>query len=166
MRPMKMRIVLPAAAAVAFTAVAVISFARGGELNVGDLAFVSAWARATPPGVGVGAAYVAIENRGAADDRLVGAATPAARSVMLHETVEQDGIARMRPLDAVSLPAAGGVEMKPGGIHMMLMDLLGPLKEGETVPLTLSFETAGEVTVELTIAPIGADGPMETHNHD
>jgi hypothetical protein len=163
---MKMRIVLPAAAAVTITAFAVISFARGAEAIVGDIAIVKAWARATPPGARVGAAYVAIENRGAADDSLVGAASPAAHSVMLHETVEENGIAKMRPLDIVNVPADSMVEMQPGGMHMMLMGLSAPLKEGESVPLTLTFERAGTVTVDAGIAPIGAGGPMEMRHQN
>jgi hypothetical protein len=156
---MKMRIVLPAVAAVAITAFAVISFARGAEPAPG-VVVLDAWARATPPGAKVGAAYVTLENQGDADDRLVSASSPVAQSVMLHETIVENGIAKMRPLDAVGIPAGKVVEMQPGGMHMMLMGLTAPLVEGETVPLTLVFDSGVTFTLDATVAPIGA---MEMH---
>ena len=102
--------------------------------------------------------YVSIENRGRAGDRLVEASSPVARAISVHETTEENGIATMRPLDA-PIPGGGTLEMKPGGIHMMLMDLSAPLTEGETLPLTLVFERAGRINVEASIASVGADGP-------
>lgn len=162
---MKARFVLPAAAAaIVITAVAVISFARGAEAARDDILVVEAWARATPPGASVGAAYVTLANRGGADDRLVSAATPAAQSVMVHESVEEDGIAKMRPLEIVTVPVAGTLEMRPGGVHIMLMGLSAPLKQGESFPLTLVFEKAGEMTVDVEITPIGAQGPTEMYH--
>ena len=159
-----MRMLLPAATALALTAAAAISFARGGESRIGDLAIVSAWARATPPGASVGAAYVSVENHGAADDRLVGAASPAATSVTIHQTAEENGVATMRPLDDAAIPAGGGLAMAPGGAHLMLTGLSAPLKQGENFPMTLTFQNAGAVTVEIEIAPLGAAGPAG-HDH-
>jgi copper(I)-binding protein len=156
--------ILAAAAALLLTAAAVIFSARGAETVSGDLAVISAWARATPPGAEVGAAYVTVVNRGGAADRLVGASTPAAETTELHETVAQDGVARMRPLDAPTIPAGGKLEMLPGGIHFMLMGLSAPLKEGDAVPITLRFERGGEITVEAEIAPVGAHVP-NLHDH-
>jgi copper(I)-binding protein len=163
-----MRVTIPfllsAAAALLLTAAAIVSVARGAETVSGDLAIIAAWARATPPGAKVGATYVTIENRGEADDRLVGASSPAAEMMELHETIEKDGVAQMRPLDAPTIPAGGKLEMRPGGVHLMLMRLSAPLKEGETVPMTLIFERAGEIAIEADIAPIGAAGPAHQGN--
>lgn len=159
------RFILPAAIAVVLTAAAFFSFARSGEVTAGGLAVISAWARATPPGVDIGAAYVTIENRGGADDRLVGATTPAAEMVSAHETAEEDGVATMRTLADASVPAGGKLEMRPGGTHLMLMGLSAPLVEGDSVPLTLTFEHAGERTVQLEIAAIGAEEPPAGHDH-
>ena len=158
-----MRLLLPAVAAVALTAVAAISMARGHDIKIGEVVVTSAWARATPPGASVGAAYVTLHNGGGADDRLLSAASPAARRVAPHLTREENGVAAMRPLGDLVVPAGGTLEMKPGATHLMLMGLAAPLKEGDSVPLTLVFEKAGAVTIPLEVAPIGAD--LSGHQH-
>ncbi len=158
-----MRLLLPAVAAVALTAVAAISMARGHDIKVGEIVVKSAWARATPPGASVGAAYVTLRNGGSADDRLLGAATPTAKTVAPHLTSEENGVAAMRPLGDLAVPAGGTLEMRPGATHLMLMGLAAPLQEGDSVPLTLVFEKAGAVTIPLEVAPIGAD--LSGHQH-
>jgi len=117
------------------------------------------WARATPPGAKIGAAYMKII--GTAADRLVGASSPAAAKVELHVTEKQGDVMRMRQVKAYDIPAMGGFELAPGGAHLMLVDLKAPLKEGAKVPLTLRFEKAGEVKVELQVRALGASG----HSH-
>lgn len=154
-----MRLLLPAATALALTAASIISFARGAELRVGDLAITSAWARATPPGASTAGAYVTVENHGRTADRLLGVTTPAAGMVMAHETHEENGVASMRMVDAPELPAGGSLAMQPGGLHLMLMQLHGPLKAGDDLPLTLTFEHAGPVTLRAAVAPLGANNP-------
>ena len=160
-----MRLLLPAAIAVGLTVVAAISYVRGAETAVGDVAVTSAWARATPPGADVGAAYVTVENRGAADERLVSVASPAARSISAHESAEENGVATMRMLDKLTISAGGKLEMKPGGTHLMLMGLTGPLKAGESLPVTLTFEKAGAATVLVEVVPMGASMPMPGMEH-
>jgi copper(I)-binding protein len=145
--------------AVALTIAAAVSLARGAEVIAGDIAVTEAWARATPPAATTGAAYLTIENRGTADDRLVGASSPAAGIVTIHETLEEGGVAKMRPLKKPRLPVGGALEMSPGGTHLMVMDLKQPLTEGAHLPLTLIFERAGPVTVDATVGPIGAAAP-------
>jgi copper(I)-binding protein len=162
--PNRMRILVPAAVALALTAAAAISFARGAGNGSGELAVVSAWARATPPRAEVGAAYVTIENRGGTEDRLVAANSPAAAKVVLHRSAEESGVATMRPLELAAVPAGGRLEMGPGGAHLMLMGLSAPLRAGTTIPLTLVFENAGAITVEIEVAPLGAAGPIG-HDH-
>ena len=156
---MNLRIFLPTLAAIILTAIAVIALTRNAESSAADLVVTLAWAGATPPGAEVGAAYVTIENRGATDDRLIGAASEAAGSATIHETVEENGVAKMRPLDAIAVLAGHTLAMQPGGFHVMLMDVKQPLVEGESLPLTLTFEQAGTIEVEADIAAIGADGP-------
>jgi len=160
-----MRLLLPTVAAMTLTAAAAYSMARGDEAKHGDVVVTSAWARATPPGVSVAAAYVSLRNDGAADDRLISAASPAAESVTLHNTAEENGAATMRPLADAMIPAGGVLEMEPGGPHLMLMDLSAPIKEGTSLPVTLVFERAGTVTVPVEVAPIGADSPSDGHEH-
>jgi periplasmic copper chaperone A len=150
------RILLPAATAIVLTIAAGVALVRGAEAPGGAL-HIEAWARATPPGASVGAAYLIVRNEGDKDDRLVGAASPAAESVEAHETVDENGVARMRPLEGASIPAGGALVMRPGGAHLMLMGLAAPLREGSSFKLTLTFERAGKMTVEAQVGPLGAD---------
>jgi copper(I)-binding protein len=118
------------------------------------------WSRATPPGAKIGAGYMKITG-GAAADRLVGASSPAAARVELHVTEKKGDVMRMRQVKAYDIPAGGSFELSPGGAHLMLVDLKAPLKEGAKVPMTLRFEKAGEVKVELQVRALGASGhPM------
>ena len=153
-----MRILLPAVTAIVLTVAAGVALVRGAEAPAGPL-HVEAWARATPPGATVGAAYLIVRNNGDQDDSLVSAASEAAESIEVHETVEENGVARMRPLEGAGIPAGGALVMRPGGAHLMLMGLAAPLKEGGSFPLTLNFEKAGTMTIEVQVAPLGADAP-------
>jgi copper(I)-binding protein len=92
-------------------------------------------------------------------DRLIGARCAAAGSAELHRDELENGIAKMRRVDAIPLRAGASFVLKPGGYHVMLMDLVEPLKEGDLLKLTLVFEKAGEIEVEATVEPIGATGP-------
>jgi copper(I)-binding protein len=118
------------------------------------------WTRATAPGAKVGAGYMKITST--APDRLVGASTPAAGRVELHVTSKEGDVMRMREVKAYDIPAKGGFELKPGGAHLMLVDLKAPLKQGTKVPVTLRFEKAGEVKVELQVRALGA---VRQHSH-
>jgi len=109
-----------------------------------------AWARPTPPSAKLGAGYLTVVNPGAAD-RLVGAASPAAARVEMHVTLRDGEIMRMREVKAFDLPAQGRLELKPAGAHLMFVDLKRPFKAGDKVPVTLQFEKAGEVKVDLLV---------------
>jgi copper(I)-binding protein len=133
--------------------------------RAGDAPSVSgAWARATAPGVDVGAAYMVIEG-GANADRLVDASSPRAAMVHLHTVEEQDGIAKMRPVEAIEVPAGQRVELAPKGTHLMLMGLDGPLAAGQSFPITLRFATTGEQTVTVLVKPATADADPAQHQH-
>lgn len=114
-----------------------------------------AWTRPTATGMPMGVAYFTITNNTGADDALVAASTPAAARVEMHETSIEDGMARMRPLTEIAVPRAGRVAVAPGGIHLMLVDLVQPLEAGSRVPLVLEFRTAGKMTVELSVEARG-----------
>jgi periplasmic copper chaperone A len=118
------------------------------------------WARATPQGTTVGAGYLTVRNRGKTADRLLSAATPVAGKVEIHQMTVKDGVMTMRPVEG-GIPIAPGksVELKPGGYHLMLMDLKALLKAGENVPGSVVFEKAGKVDVEFVVEPIGAKEP-------
>jgi copper(I)-binding protein len=110
-----------------------------------------AWARATPPGVSIGAAYLTINNRGARPDVLIGASSPAAAAVQLHRTSVDHGMSRMRPAGAVTLAPGSTLRVEPGGLHWMLHGLRAPLSAGQSLPLTLRFRDAGDVTVQVAV---------------
>lgn len=130
--------------------------------HAGDAPVVSqAWARATPPGVEVGAAYMVIEGGGRAD-RLVGASSERADMVELHDVTEVDGVARMRGIEALEIPAGGRVELAPKGRHLMLMGLSAPLVAGQRFDVTLRFEVSGPRVVTVTVRP-ATDGAAPQH---
>ncbi len=133
-----MRAVLPLLALVASPAMA--------QITVSD-----AWTRATAPGAKIAAGYMTIRNAAPSADRLVAASSPAAQKVEPHVTVKDGDIYRMREVKGYDIPAGGSFELKPGGAHLMLVNVRAPLKEGDKVPLTLRFERAGEVRTELHV---------------
>ena len=149
MKPVIAAVLLSLAAPAAFACEAV---------TVGDLSVQNAWSRAT---IGAGRPsvfYVEVSNLGTEPDALVGIATPIAGMPMLHETVVTDGVASMPHAMAVPLPPGETVRLAPGVYHGMLMDLTAALKEGETFPMTLTFERAGEVTVDVDVVSLRAEG--------
>ena len=117
----------------------------------GDLAIETPWARATPPNARTGAAYLTLTNHGSAPDRLVSASSAAAERLELHAHVNDGGVMRMKQIDAITLSPGERVSLRPGGLHVMLIDLKGPLRENTRVPVVLRFATAGEVTVEVPV---------------
>ena len=124
-----------------------------------------AWARATPPGARTGVAYLTIENRNAAPDRLVRAETPVAERAELHAHDMEAGVARMRSVDGLEVAPGQTTVLAPGGLHVMLVGLHRPLKRGEAFALTLVFERAGPVTLEVRVEGAGAGGPSKGHHH-
>jgi hypothetical protein len=119
----------------------------------------SPWARATPGGAKVGAAYLTLDAKAA--DKLVAARSPVAGAVELHTHTHEGGVMRMRRIEAIPAAPGSTVKLEPGGHHIMLMDLKQPLKEGEAIELTLVFEAAGEMTVKVPVLKVGSPGPGE-----
>ena len=107
-----------------------------------------------------GAAWLTIRNAGG-QDRLVGAESPAAERVEIHTHVHEGGVMMMRRVDAIDVPAGGEAALEPGGDHLMLFGLKGKLSPGDTFPLTLLFEKAGPVTVEVRVAPLAETMPKQ-----
>jgi periplasmic copper chaperone A len=134
------------------------------DYEVGALAIDHPWARATASSQGNGAAYLTVTNNGAAD-RILGAQSPVASRVELHtHGMDDAGVMRMRQVEAVDLPAGEVTELKPGGLHIMLIGLAAPLAEGETFPLSLVLEDGGTIELEVQVEPvtygIGGDSGM------
>lgn len=130
------------------------------DYTVGALKIDHPWSRATPGGAKVGAGYLTIANTGPAADRLVSVSAPTiAGRTEIHEMAIANGVMTMRPLDAgIAIPAGGKVEFKPGGYHVMFMELKQPLKQDGRFKGTLTFEKAGSVEVEFAIEAVGARG--------
>lgn len=126
-----------------------------GAAQAAELAVSAPWARATAGRAENGAAYVSLTG-GSAADALLAASSPVAETVELHTHLEEDGVMRMRPVEAIPVGPGEKVQLKPGGLHIMLIGLKGPLKEGKRFPLTLVFQRAGTVTVEVPILAPGA----------
>jgi hypothetical protein len=133
---------------------------RAEEMKAGDLIISQAWSRATPGGAKIGGGYLTVENKGSVPDRLIGGTWDAGAKVEVHEMATKDGVMTMRPLDqGLEIAPGKTVKLAPGGIHLMLFDLKGPLKQGDKVPVTLEFEKAGKVTFSLDVQGVGALGP-------
>jgi periplasmic copper chaperone A len=125
----------------------------------GDIQVHHPWSRATPPGAKVGVGYMEIRNRGKQPDRLVWASTPVAKRVEMHVTQRDGEIAKMRQLESFEVPGGERMLLAPDGAHLMLVDLVAPLKRGERFKITLRFERAGELEVEMEVQEMGSRHP-------
>jgi hypothetical protein len=141
------------AAAMLFT---LIGFAHA--QTSGDITVQSIWARATPPGATTGVIYMTLVNKGAKGDKLIGASTPVAAVAGLHTELMDHGVMKMRALRSVDLKPGGEAVLKPGGTHLMLMGLKHPLATGHDFPITLRFEHAPPITLQVEVGKVGAAG--------
>ncbi len=105
-----------------------------------------------------GAAWLTIRNTGG-EDRLIGAESPAVERVEIHTHIHEGGVMMMRKVEGIDLPAGGEAVLKPGGDHLMLFGLKAGLKTGDSFPLTLLFEKAGRVDIEMRVAPLAETMP-------
>ena len=145
------------------------------DYTIGSLQIAHPWARATPKGATVGGGYMKITNNGSAPDRLIGGSTPVAERFEVHEMSMDDGVMRMRMLkNGLEIKPGQTVELKPGSLHVMMVNLKQPIQEGQRFKGTLVFEKAGTVEVEYAIEPVGGSpkgrdvpsgGSPAGHNH-
>lgn len=134
-------------------------------VTLGDLEISNGFSRATLPNAPVGGGYITITNKGAEADRLVSVASSVAGVVQIHQMKMDGDVMKMNELpDGVEIPAGGTVALEPGGLHIMFMKLTGPLVEGTKIPVTLTFEKAGSVDVELSVGGPAAKGAAEDHS--
>lgn len=132
--------------------------------RAGDITIEQPFARATP--AKVGGVFLVLKNGGGTADRLVKAASPVAGNVELHTHIKDGDAMRMRAVENIPVPANGQTALEPGGYHIMLIGLKQPLKEGGSIPLTLTFEKAGSVTVTVPVQKAGASGASSGgHEH-
>ena len=136
--------------------------AMASDYKAGSLAISGPWSRATPKGAQAGVGYMAIKNNGTTPDRLIGGSVDVADHFELHVTTIENGIARMRELSDIEIKPGQVIEFKPGGSHVMFVNLKHPLSKGEHINGTLVFEHAGKVQIEYSVEGIGAQrGPQE-----
>jgi len=148
----KRRILLPIVVAVLNAATAVAH-----DYKIGSLEIAHPWARATPPSAPAGGGFLKITNTGTTPDRLVSATSPGAEIVQVHEMKMDGSVMRMREVEkGLEIPPGGSVTLAPGGYHLMMMGLKAPFKQGASVPVTLVFEKAGKIDVELAVEAMGA----------
>jgi hypothetical protein len=137
------------------------------DYTQGDIKVDHPWSRPTPPGTPMGVGYMSISNTGSEDIVLVSARTPRADRVSIHESSMRDGVMRMTPVKGgLTIPAGETVDLKPHSYHLMLENLDSPLRENEAIPLTLNFEGAEDMKVELTVAPLDGQTMMNSQNMD
>ena len=144
-----------------FSAIGVVfaSSVMAQNASVGSIKIENAYTRATAPGQQVAGGFLKIENKGAAD-QLVSASSPVAGEVQLHEMAMEGNVMKMRQVKDIAVPANGSVELKPGGMHLMFMNIKAPLAAGETVPVKLKFAKAGEVEVKVPVNAMGGQHNM------
>jgi periplasmic copper chaperone A len=148
-----------ALAAMQFAAVA----AWAADYDVGSIHITQPWARATPKGASSGAGYLTVTNNGTAPDRLSCAGSDAAAQCQIHTMTMENGVMKMRPVEGgLEIKVGETVTLRPGGDHMMFVNLKHPFETGNAVDVTLQFEKAGTVKVELPVVAIGAAAPGVT----
>jgi copper(I)-binding protein len=133
--------------------------AAADAVKVGALELSALWTRATPPKAPSAGGYLTIVNTGKEPDRLIGAASPMAGKADLHMMAMKGGVMTMRTVAGIDIPAGATVALDPNGLHIMFTGLKGDLKQGGTLPVTLTFARAGKVDTALEILSIGAKGP-------
>ncbi|GAB4365407.1 MAG: hypothetical protein Kow00114_22630 [Kiloniellaceae bacterium] len=133
------------------------SGARAHDFTLGALKIDHPWARASAGPARNSAAFMTIHNAGDAD-RLLAAAADVSERVELHTHMMEGNVMKMRQVEAIEVPANGTAELQPGGFHVMLIGLKAPLKEGESFPLTLTFEKAGTITLDIAVEAITSMG--------
>lgn len=133
------------------------------EHKMGDIKVMNPWARASAKMARAGAAYVTLENTGDTADKLVSASAPVADKAELHTHIKDGDVMKMREVASIEVGPHAKVALKPGGLHVMLIGLKKPLEKGSHFPLTLNFEKAGKMTVEVTVEGPGAMGMGDGH---
>lgn len=135
------------------------------DYKQGDLHLIHPWSRETPQGAKVAAGYLKIVNSGSEADRLVAVSGEIAGRSEIHEmAVDGKGVMTMRPVDGVEIPAGGEVELKPGGYHIMFLELKDAKKKGERFAGSLTFEKAGTVEVEFAVDAMGGGEDHGVHH--
>jgi periplasmic copper chaperone A len=156
------RILLAGLAALGTTTLGMTTPVLAHSYKIGAIEIGHPWSRAAPANI-TGAGFLTLTNTGSTPDRLIGARAEIARTVEIHNHTMDNGVMRMRPVDGIDIAPGATVTLAPGGYHIMLIGLKQALVQGNRVPLTLIFEKAGEVQVELAVEAAGARGGSHAH---
>src|SRR5262245_31366287 len=136
--------------------------AQAADYKLGSLEIGHPWSRATPPTAQAAGGFLVITNKGSTADRLIAVKTAASDKAEIHEMKMDGNVMRMRELEkGLEIPPGATVELKPGGFHIMFMGLKAPFAKDQRVPITLVFEKAGSIDVDLTVDAMGAQAPMK-----
>lgn len=122
------------------------------DYNIDKLTIGHPWTTVTHGGLKTASVYVTFVNDGPKADKLLKASSPIAQMAMIHANIKEGDVIKMRMLDEVEIPAEKTVELKPGGIHIMMEGIDHPLRAGEMIPLTLTFANEGDVKVEIMVS--------------
>ena len=134
------------------------TFAAGAADSV---TVVDPYVRQAPPGATTTGAFMVLKNSGTKDIKLVKADNPASKTTELHTHLNEGGVMKMRPVKDIEVKAKGETALKPGGLHVMLIDMKGPMKEGDMIPITLSFDDGSSKKVDAKVVkPTAAAMPM------
>lgn len=137
------------------------------SFTLGDLVIDHPYARATPPNAKVAGGYLTITNNGEEADRIIGASTEFAERVEIHKMAMENDVMKMSPVpEGLEIPAGGSVELKPGSFHLMFMSISTQLNEGDVQKVTLEFEKAGKVEVELNVEGFRRGGSHDMHDKE
>lgn len=124
------------------------------------------YVRLAPPNAPATGAFMVIRNGGDKDVKVVKASNPASKVTELHTHLNEGGVMKMRPVPAIEVKAKGEAVLKPGGLHVMLIDLKAPMKEGDVVPITLGFDDGSSKQVDAKVVrPTAAATPMDHKHH-
>lgn len=127
-----------------------------------SITVVDPYVRQVPPGAMATAAYMVIRNAGSKDTKIVKAENTASKITELHTHLQEDGMMKMRKVPAIEVKAGGEAVLEPSGLHVMMIDLKGPMKEGDKVAITLGFDDGSSKKIE---APIRKPAPMPAMDH-
>lgn len=124
------------------------------------------YVRLAPPNAPATGAFMVIRNGGGKDIKVLKASNPVSKATELHTHLNDGGVMKMRPVPAIDIKAGGEAVLKPGGLHVMLIDLQTPMKEGDVVPITLTFDDGSSKQVDAKVVrPVAAPAPMDHSKH-
>lgn len=151
--------------ALALALIGLAPVAMAQSYKLGSLEIDQPWTRATAPTAKAGGGFMTITNKGTTPDRLIAVRSSASDKVEIHEMKMEGSVMRMRELDkGLEIPPGGSVALKPGGYHIMFMELKAPFAKDAKIPVTLVFEKAGSIDVVLDVQAMGAAQPGQSRH--